>query len=150
VLAASTAAAVAVGMPVDEVPGNEVLVDSVVVERMAVAYSESAVSRGRWMTRSRFGSVSRYSGWELRREDRSAARVESMCSPKFFADAPVGKEARFEDRHPASRAVPGSRVAAETSNGECMARQHSARTDAEEVEGPLSSGDDRTVRKKIV
>lgn len=150
-LAAWTAAAVAVGMLVGEVPGNEVLVDSVVVERMAVAYSESAVSRGRWMTRSRFGSASRYLGWELRREGRSAARVGSMCSPKFFADAPVGKEARFEDQHPASRAVPGWRVvAAETSNGECMATQHSARTDAEEVEGPLSSGDDRTVREKIV
>lgn len=149
-LAASTAA-VAVGMLVDGVPGDEVPVDSVVVERMAVAYSESAVSRGRWMTRSRFGSASRYSGSELRREDRSAARVGSMCSPKFFADALVGKEARFEDRHPASRAVPGWRVvAAETSNGECMATQHSARTDAEEVEGPLSRGDDRTVRKKIV
>lgn len=138
-------------MLVDGVPGYEVLVDSVVVVRRVVAYSESAVSRGRWMTRSRFGSASRYSGWEQRREDRSAARVESMCSPKSFAGALVGKEARFEDRHPVSRAVPGWRVvAAERWYGECMARQHSARTDAEEVEGPLSSGDDRTVRRKIV
>lgn len=60
-LAASMAAAVVVGMLVDGVPGDEVLADSVVVVRMAVAYSESAVSRGRWMTRSRFVSASRYS-----------------------------------------------------------------------------------------
>lgn len=73
-----------------------------------------------------------------------------MCSPRSFADAPDEKEARFEDQHPASRAVPGLRLVAETWYGECMATQHSARTDAEEVEGPLSSGDDRTVRKKIV
>lgn len=56
-LAASTAAAVAVGMLVDGVPGDAVLVDSVVGVRMAVAYSESVVSRGRWMTRSQFGSA---------------------------------------------------------------------------------------------
>lgn len=79
-----------------------------------------------------------------------AARVGSMCSPRSFADALDGKEARFEDRHPASRAEPGLRLAAGTWYGECMARQHSARTDAEEVEGPLSSVCDRTVRKKIV
>lgn len=143
-LAASTAAAVAVGMLVDGVPGDAVLVDSVVGVRMAVAYSESAVSRGRWMTRSQFGSASMCSGWEQRREHRSAARVGSRCCRKSVADAQVGKEARFEDRHPASRAVPVSRMA-ETWYGECMARQHSARTDAEEVEGPLSGGDDRTV-----
>lgn len=61
-LAASTAAVVAVGMPVYEALGYEVLADSVVVVRMAVAYFESVVSRGRWMTRSQFGSASSCSG----------------------------------------------------------------------------------------
>lgn len=135
-LAASTAAALAVGMLVDEVPEDEVPVDSVVAVRMGVAYSESAVSRGRWTTRSRFGSASKCLEWEQRREHRSAARVGSMRSPKSFADALDGKEARFEDQHLASRAVPGS-LLAETLYGGCMATQHSAGTDAEEVEGPL-------------
>lgn len=125
-------------MLVDGAPGDVVLVDSVVVVRMAVAYFESVVSRGRWMTRSQFGSASRCSGPEQCLEHRSGARVGSMCSLMSFVDAPDGKEARFEDRHLASRAVPGSMLA-ETSYGEYMATQHSARTGAGEVEGPLSS-----------
>ena len=56
------AVAVAVGMLVDGVPGDEVPVDSVVAVRMGVAYSESEVSRGRWTTRWRFGSASKCLG----------------------------------------------------------------------------------------
>lgn len=73
-----------------------------------------------------------------------------MCSPKFFADALDGKEARFEGRHQASRAVPGSSLLAEMLYGGCTATQHSAGRDAEEVEGPLWSVCGRTFRKKIV
>jgi hypothetical protein len=88
VLAALMAAAVAVGMLVDEGPENEEPAGSVVVVMMGVAYAESTVFRGRSRTRSPFASVSSCSGSEQCREHRSE-HVRSRCSPRSFVDAPV-------------------------------------------------------------
>lgn len=134
-LAALMVAAVAVGMIVDESPVNGEPVGSVVVVMMAVAYSAPTVLRGRSKTHWLFASVSRCLRLGQYRE-RRLDRVRSRCSLRSVVDALVGKEVRFEGRHLASMVL-GS-WAAETSHARSMERQHSARTDAEDVEGPWS------------